>query len=399
VGGRIRTIHDPLAPVPLELGAEFVHGRPRETWDIISHAGLTVYERRSEALHLVHGRTAGKEHAGENAEKLLSHVSRHKDESLADFLRRSDQKPDVKKWALAHLEGFNAARKERISTASLKQDSVAAEEIDGDHIFSILNGYDSIVYSLLRDIPDHAAVIKRNAVVHRIEWRRGRVTVRFVSSLDQQESVLHCARLIVTIPLGVLQQAPRTAGSIEFVPAPNRILDAARKLEFGQVYRVTFQFENRFWEDDKRLSQASFMLSREKLFPTWWTTYPVLAPVLTGWSAGPAGEALRDSARPEVIGAALRSLSRVLKREIPTPAAVHFHDWHGDPFFRGAYSYTPVKTRDARRTLASPVDDTLFFAGEATRQADTRVHGALASGQRAARQILSSAQASERRRA
>jgi monoamine oxidase len=143
------------------------------------------------------------------------------------------------------------------------------------------------------------------------------------------------------------------------------------------------------------------MLSREKLFPTWWTTYPVLAPVLTGWSAGPAGEALRDSARPEVIGAALRSLSRVLKREIPTPAAVHFHDWHGDPFFRGAYSYTPVKTRDARRTLATPVDDTLFFAGEATETGghEGTAHGALASGQRAARQILSSAQARERRRA
>jgi monoamine oxidase len=30
VGGRILTIHDPLSPLPIELGAEFVHGRPPE---------------------------------------------------------------------------------------------------------------------------------------------------------------------------------------------------------------------------------------------------------------------------------------------------------------------------------------------------------------------------------
>ena len=61
VGGRILTIHEPLAPVPIELGAEFVHGRPPETWDFIARAGLTVYERRSQALHLIHGRATGKE--------------------------------------------------------------------------------------------------------------------------------------------------------------------------------------------------------------------------------------------------------------------------------------------------------------------------------------------------
>lgn len=41
VGGRILTIHDPLAPLPIELGAEFVHGLPPETWELIHKAGLT----------------------------------------------------------------------------------------------------------------------------------------------------------------------------------------------------------------------------------------------------------------------------------------------------------------------------------------------------------------------
>src|ERR1041385_5155867 len=85
VGGRIYTIHDPFAPLPIELGAEFVHGRPSAIWDVIECAGLTAYERRSEALHLIRGRTTGKEKVGENADRLLSHACRHKDQTLAEF--------------------------------------------------------------------------------------------------------------------------------------------------------------------------------------------------------------------------------------------------------------------------------------------------------------------------
>src|SRR4029077_8915467 len=31
VGGRILTLHDPRSPVPIELGAEFIHGEAAET--------------------------------------------------------------------------------------------------------------------------------------------------------------------------------------------------------------------------------------------------------------------------------------------------------------------------------------------------------------------------------
>jgi monoamine oxidase len=69
---------------------------------------------------------------------------------------------------------------------------------------------------------------------------------------------------------------------------------------------------------------------------------------------------------------------------------VYFHDWAADPFSRGAYSYVAVGGISARKHLAKPIENTLFFAGEAldtSGQAST-VAGALASGQRAARQLL-----------
>jgi monoamine oxidase len=69
---------------------------------------------------------------------------------------------------------------------------------------------------------------------------------------------------------------------------------------------------------------------------------------------------------------------------------VWMHDWMNDPFARGAYSYQLVAGANAARDLARPIDGTLFFAGEATDTSGSTgtVHGALASGARAARQVL-----------
>ena len=67
------------------------------------------------------------------------------------------------------------------------------------------------------------------------------------------------------------------------------------------------------------------------------------------------------------------------------------HNWRRDPCARGAYSYVAVGGRKARDALAAAIDNTLFFAGEATADGGEggTVEGALASGERAARQILS----------
>ncbi len=66
------------------------------------------------------------------------------------------------------------------------------------------------------------------------------------------------------------------------------------------------------------------------------------------------------------------------------------HDWQTDPWSRGAYSYVRVGGMRARKDLARPVEETLFFAGEAidtSGQAST-VAGALTSGRAAAKAAL-----------
>jgi monoamine oxidase len=76
-------------------------------------------------------------------------------------------------------------------------------------------------------------------------------------------------------------------------------------------------------------------------------------------------------------------------------AASYFHDWQADPFSRGAYSYVAVGGFDAPGLLARPLADTLFFAGEATDIGGQNgtVQAAIASGKRAAREILQTSNA------
>ena len=68
----------------------------------------------------------------------------------------------------------------------------------------------------------------------------------------------------------------------------------------------------------------------------------------------------------------------------------HIHDWQADPFSLGAYSYGKVGADEAQQVLSEPIQDTLYFAGEATDTTGNNgtVHGAIVSGYRAAKQIL-----------
>jgi monoamine oxidase len=84
-------------------------------------------------------------------------------------------------------------------------------------------------------------------------------------------------------------------------------------------------------------------------------------------------------------------------RRVPEPLAMIRTSWSTDEWSRGSYSYLPVgATPSLRVALAQPINGRLFFAGEATSsEAPATVHGALASGQRSAQEVIDVADAKE----
>ena len=90
----------------------------------------------------------------------------------------------------------------------------------------------------------------------------------------------------------------------------------------------------------------------------------------------------------KTVSAALASVESVFGKSVRAQlAAAYAQDWMHDPHSRGGYSYVLVGGAGAREELATPLDDTIFFAGEATDSEEAgTVAGALRSGIRAARQ-------------
>lgn len=172
----------------------------------------------------------------------------------------------------------------------------------------------------------------------------------------------------------------------------------------GRVIRVTLRFRERFWKDlphsretrSKSMDGMSFLFSHDDWFPTWWTTAPVELPLLTGWAPFHCASRLSGQSESFVIEHSMAALHRLLGVRIQELEGLlehaYFHDWQADPFSRGAYSYGKVGGDQAPKALAMPVDNTLFFAGEATdaNGLNGTVHAAIASGRRAALEIANS---------
>jgi monoamine oxidase len=218
------------------------------------------------------------------------------------------------------------------------------------------------------------------------------------------------AAVVVTVPLSILQ-LEQASGGIRFVPElPNSKQAAVQKLAMGNVLKINLRFRERFWEDAKLWDQdaervsfhdAGFFHYPDAPLPTWWTQLPIRAPLLVGWTGGPRADRVRAGgnggrATPTggpVLAPAIQSLAgifRIPDDEIERQLeATYIHDWASDPFSRGAYSYVPVDALKAQEVLSEPIDNKLFFAGEATCKGHIgTVHGAIQSGQRAAAEVL-----------
>jgi monoamine oxidase len=404
VGGRIHTRHDPHAPVPLELGAEFVHGRPGETFDIIRAGGLSVVDAAETRVHLTDGKLKQIDFwAGiQKAMKAVSRVKR--DVSFVDALDAAGKRVDraSREMAMSFVEGFDAADTARISVQSVIREQEDVADAEDAKNFRFVNGYDALPEYLRVGLDPARVKLHLDTTVTTVAWERGHVSVTTTGTQGELDQTFEARAALVTLPLGVLQSSPGERGAVAFDPPVPEKSDAAARLAAGPVMKVLLRFREPFWETlgrtrtlsrPKMLRDVAFWHARGLPIPTWWTSLPIRSTVLTGWGGGPVAAALAGKGETFVVGRAVESLSTILgvaKKEIESQLDLAIvNDWQSDPFARGAYSYVPVGGLDARRKLARPIQDTLFFAGEATNwmgQAGT-VAGALASGYRAAGEI------------
>jgi monoamine oxidase len=397
VGGRAWTRHEPDLSAPIELGAEFIHGRAPETFELLREIGKAALDTSGAHWTLRDGKL------GQNTEDLFgeiqtalerSKVLQQPDVSLETWLSRSAEyglSANAAAKAKAFVEGFDAADPARVSAHFVAKEWGSGGMLDSPQ-FRPLGGYSSVLAALVGSLGRASIRLQLQTVVRAIRWQRGSVEVD-ATFLDQPFNV-KAACAIVTLPLGVLQAAAGAPGAVRFEPQLDTKHAALEYLLSGPVLKLSLRFRHAFWEelDGGRYQDASFFHSATTTFSTFWTSLPLRAPLLTAWIAGPKAARLSTAQMPDIVRQALESLSTLFggraQSEFELEAA-YLHNWQTDPFARGAYSYLAVGGDTARATLAAPLEDTLFFAGEATdteNEAAT-VTGALQSGVRVAREV------------
>jgi monoamine oxidase len=390
VGGRMSSVRHPECDLALELGAEFVHGRPPELLELIDEAGLTVFEIGGEHICFENGILD--ECAHEEAFAVLDEMTAEPDRSFAEWIGSQDVPEEVAARAKNYVEGFNAADASVIGTAALVKQQKAEEEIEGYRAFRVEQGYERLAEFLLERFTAAGGEVHLQTEMRRVEWGAGFVSAT-AKAASGEEVVFSAPRCVIALPLGVLQ-----ARSVRFQPESSTAIAAIDQMAMGTARRMTLLFREAFWRE--RFPGTSFLFARDGIPGTFWTASPHSAATLTAWVGGTRAAAVPGDAEGfEKL--ALAALGRIfgvsqewLKSMLVTAAT---HDWQSDPYSLGAYSYAPKGALHASDTLAQPVEGTLFFAGEHT---DTTghwgtVHGALRSGLRAADQVLAQLRAAE----
>lgn len=383
IGGRIHTIRGEGFTVPVEAGAEFMHGELPLTKALMKEANVSYYSGRGRTWNVENNQLTEGDLFHDDWDLLLDCLNKlASDMTLGDFLRKyfSDPKYESLTDAVKRfVQGYDAADAEKASAHALR-DEWNSEDIKG---FRPEGGYSQLMDYLLAGIQKRGAEVKLSAVVAKIQWKPGQVEI-----VTDKNERFESRTALITVPVTLLKRQ-----AIIFEPSLIRHKEALQHLEVGGVIKFLIEFNDRIWERkdfsmQRQMPGLNFLFS-DAFVPTWWTQNPVGVPLLTGWLAGPVTKTLRQDDRT-LLNNAFKSLAYLfdcteeqLSSEVRAAKVIN---WAEDPYAFGAYAYKTLKTSSALKVFSEPVENTLYFAGEAFYDGAEMgtVEAALASGEEVA---------------
>jgi monoamine oxidase len=381
IGGRIHTLRD-LCDLPVEAGAELIHGRRAQTWAEVEAAGLTV-RPNSHAISammidlgfgtqwlrraLAHPQTW-------QAFTILRRLARResRDMSAHEFIERRGYRGRARSLAemvfTTHLPGST----QEIGIHGFLDDGVLELETSAD--FRVNEGYDRIVEHVARGLE-----IDLGFEVETIEWSPDGVRIL---ARDGHERIARAA--ISTLPAGVLQSS-----AIRFMPdLPERKREALRGMVMGPVLKVIMRFEEPFWP--RRLAAVCSSAGPVALYWNVFYKAKVEAPVLTAYCTGERAATLARISEEEAIAHVVRDLRTHFPKAKPKLADWRLIDWSADPMACGGYTFLRPGAAGARAHLAAADTGALYWAGSetATQPIAATVAGAYVTGLRAAAEVV-----------
>jgi len=370
VGGRVHTIAP--AGFPLDRGAEWLHSADRNPLSpIAQHHGFSVHRRppgwttrlrrsgvslEAEADWIATREAQGKarrEAAAEPVDRPLASL-------VAPGGRWNQLLDATSSWG-------NGAELERVSV----KDYVRYE--DSGVNWRLREGYGRLFEALAEGLP-----VALDAAVSRVD-HSGRAI-----RLETARGTVTAARVIVTVPTSIL-----AAEALRFDPPLPEKLAAVAGLPLGVDNKLFISLSGQLPGIERDAYLVGSTTSRETMS---YQVRPLDRPAIYCFFGGRWAAALEREGEAGMFSFAAGELARLfgndVRRQIAPLASTA---WLHDPWTRGSYSYALSGHADDRALLAAPVDNRLFFAGEAcSPNFFSTAHGAYLSGLAAAQAALAS---------
>ena len=212
-----------------------------------------------------------------------------------------------------------------------------------------------------------------NSAVRKIDYSGSRI------KLETAKGCIEADKVILTVSSGVLS----TRG-IEFLPAlPDWKLNAIEGLPLGSHNRTALTFDKPVLRELPR----HFTVNSTGDGPIGFRNQPFGYDYIECVTGGRMAEWMEKSGERATIVFVLAKLRDVAGNgAIPSPVRHIVSAWNEDEWTKGAYSCARPGAADQRPILAQPIDNRIFFAGEATSSnAYASVNGASITGRDAAR--------------
>jgi monoamine oxidase len=365
-GGRIHTLDNQSFFKLAELGAEFIHGDLPVTLALLKEAGIAPMSADADMVRFAEGKFTKNEQFIDHWDELIAELNQlQNDMPIESFLQTSfpdDHYQGMHDSVWKFVSGYDTGDPLKASAFALRNEW----QSEGEHAqHRVTGGYCAMIGYLANICKRNNGHVFLNALVKQVRWTPGHVTV-----ITEDEMSYEAEKLIVAVPLGVLQAAQTAQAAIKFAPELTAYKSAINEMGFGAVIKILLEFKHPFWEDDRygsALDEVGYLFSDEEI-PTWWTQYPERSNVLTGWVGGPQAMSKKDTADDELIRQSLTSLGNIfgLDTEVfkSNLIAWKIANWTADPFTLGSYAYDTVAAPKARKLINTPIADTIYFAGE-----------------------------------
>lgn len=370
VGGRVHTV----APqgFPLDRGAEWLHSADRNPLTRIAEAnGFAIERRRPDWTNRL-------SRSGETMEAEADWLKTR--EAHREALRRAAAEgPDGPLANVVAPGGRWSTLLDATSTwgNGAELDCVGIEDNvryeDSGTNWRLHQGYGRLFESLARGLPiAHGAAVTR--IAH--DGRRLR--------LDTAQGTVGAARVIITVSTAIFAEE-----RLRFDPPLPDKLSAAAGLPLGVNDKLFLAFGGSV----PGLEGGAYVIgSTQRCETASYQIRPLGRPVIACFFGGRWAAALEEEGEKAMAAFAADELAGLfgadIRREVTLLAATA---WRQDPWARGSYSYARPGHAGDRAVLAAPVEDRLFFAGEAcSPNFFSTAHGAYISGLAAADAALKS---------